>query len=175
MLAVILTGCHRRPFNLFTGGDKDSTELLDIYALQRKSIEAENEVIAVIKADSTHRWAQHEFGWWYRYTHKSDEHIDYPNLAPGRDTCCLIHETVYDLNGRFIIDAIREFDPSVGEPFSYELMLREMVDEDTVIMLVPWNFAYGTNGNSFVRPYTNIRTRLTRHSSPYIDIELTEE
>lgn len=156
--------------------------LEDIYALHQKIVSAENEVIAVVKADSGQRWVQHEFGWWYRYTNQDYEYNDYAILL-GRDTCRLIHETVYALGstgregreGGFLLDAIREFDPSSGGPFCYQIMLREMSPGDTVQMLIPWNLAYGASGNMFIPPYTNIRARLTIHTSPYADIELAED
>lgn len=176
LTVVLLVGCHKRPFNLFSSSDnQDTLSLEEIYALQRKALEAENAVMAVVKSDSSHRWVQHEHGWWYCYTSMSEDHFDEMNYLLKKDTCQLIHETVYDLSGKFILDAIREYEPVVGEPFSYRFMLREMVPGDTVLLLAPWTMAYGSTGNAFIRPYTNIRAQLTMHISPFADIELAED
>ena len=172
---LCLSSCRHRPFSIFSSSQQDTTELIDIFTIQRKAIEAENELVAIVKADSTHRWVQHEHGWWYRYPHKSDEHVELYSYYSKKDTCHLIRETVYSLEGDFLLDAIREFNPHEGEPFSYQLMLREMVPGDTVIMLIPWNLGYGTNGNTFIRPFMNMRTQLTMHVSPYADVEVAED
>lgn len=137
----------------------------DILADQRRTFESEDEIIRFVKADSN-RWVQHEFGWWYRYAHKSDAHIDYDFVAPATDTCVVIHERVRTLDGKLIVDAIREYDSSStfseqDEPFAYQIMLRELVPEDTVVMLVPWTSAYGKEGKGFVPPETNLCVELT--------------
>ncbi|MBQ7530597.1 MAG: hypothetical protein IJT12_02700 [Paludibacteraceae bacterium] len=172
---IMFAGCRKRPLSLFKGDHEDTAAIMDIVAIQQKAIEAENEVITVAKADSSLRWVQHQHGWWYCFTNQDYEYNDYLSLLNNRDTCRLIHETVYDLEGNLIVDAVREFDSSADEPVSYIFMLREMLPGDTVVMLIPWTLAYGTNGNMFVRPYTSIRTQLTIHTSPYTDIEIIED
>ena len=137
-------------------------------------MEAENVVITFVKND-THQWVQHEFGWWYRYTHLSEEHPVSYGLPTIKDTCCVIHECVYSLDGRQLVDAIREFNSrdSVNEeckePMAYRMMLSEMTATDTVILLIPWTFGYGQQGSGRVPPYTNLYVRLNIHSSPYND------
>ena len=80
LTVILLAGCHKRPFNLFSSSDnQDTLSLEEIYALQRKALEAENAVMAVVKSDSSHRWVQHEHGWWYCYTSMSEDHFDEMN------------------------------------------------------------------------------------------------
>ena len=154
----------------------------EIFAYQQKAALAENELIAVVKAD-TLPWVQHEFGWWYRYIHRSDEHIEYSLCPPPKDLQGIIRETVYNLQGdRLMVDAIREFDnletstsANCEEPIAYQLMLKELVPTDTVMMLIPWMLAYGQSGNAYVPPFTNIRVQLTWHTAPYDDVELLND
>ena len=150
----------------------------DILADQRRTFESEDEIIRFVKADSN-RWVQHEFGWWYRYVHKSDKHIEYELIAPATDTCVVIHERVCTLDGKLIVDAIREYDSSdpfseQDEPFAYQIMMRELVPEDTVVMLVPWVSGYGKNGKGFVPPETNVFVQLNIERAAYREVEIIE-
>ena len=143
----------------------------EILASQRRAFESADEIIRFVKADSN-RWVQHEFGWWYRDVHKSDKHVEYELIAPATDTCVVIHERVCTLDGRLIVDAIREYDSSdtfseQNEPFAYQIMLRELVPEDTIVMLVPWVAAYGKNGKGFVPAETNVCVELTIEKRPF--------
>ena len=150
----------------------------EILALEHRAAIAERELIAVAKADSTHRWVHHEFGWWYTYTHRSDEHVEYTGYTALRDTCFLIHERVCTMDGVLLVDAVRECctprrNDGEDELLAYKFMLCEMVPEDTVELLVPWSKAYGAQGKGHVPPYTNLRIYLTLHTNPMKDAEQT--
>ena len=178
LLLTTLVCCHRWTYSK-SKTNQDSTEVIeDIETLQRKAEMAENEVLAYVKNDTANRWTQHEFGWWYRYLHKSDMHTDIPRIVVSKDTCCLIHEVVYNLNGTLLVDAIREFDSSRQEecePSAYILMMSKLVPQDTVIMLIAWPEAYGRQGRGYVPPRTNICVRLNLHATPYTDVPLSED
>ena len=185
-LAVVSTGCqHKRTHGLFARDDRasDSSAICEVLEYQRKASEAENTVIAAVKADSTNRWVQHEFGWWYRYIHVSDDHDEYGSFVLKLDTCYLIHEVVYDLNGTFVADVIRVFDAhreegqalSENEPFAYQFMLPDMSPSDTVMLLIPWYLAYGPQGNTYIPEYANIRVLLTLHNNLPYDARLISD
>lgn len=151
----------------------------ELLALQRRGATAERELITVVKADSAHRWVHHEFGWWYTYTHRSDEHVEYVGYSALRDTCFLIHERVCTVDGTLLVDAVRECctprkNDGADELLAYKFMLCEMVPEDTVQLLVPWSRAYGALGKGYVPPYTNLRIDLTLHTNPMVDAEQTD-
>ena len=177
LLALTLTACSEQARSRLAGNNSGEQDVEEILIRQRESIKAENAVIAVVKAD-TGRWAQHEFGWWYRYTSKSPLHINYTRPPLPVDTCYWIHESVYTLDGsKLLHDAVRLYDNRDGggkhpEPFVYQMMLEEMVAGDTVLLLVPWVMAYGQQGNAYVPPLTNCRILLTLHSSPCTDAAL---
>jgi len=166
--ALLLCGCGRRQSAVSDQQSAVSDQpsaVEEILADQRRVFESEDEIIRFVKADNN-RWAQHEFGWWYRYSHKSDKHINYEFFAPAKDTCVVIHERARTLDGKLIVDAIREFDmggtfSENDEPFAYQVMLRELVPEDTLVMLVQWVAAYGKEGKGFVPPETNLCVELT--------------
>ena len=171
IVVLMLCGCGRHPGREHAGEERDSAAVAEILADQRRAFESADEIIRFVKADSN-RWVQHEFGWWYRYAHKSDAHINYDFVAPATDTCVVIHERVRTLDGRLIVDAIREYDTSgtfseQDEPFVYQIMLRELVPEDTVVMLVPWVAGYGKDGKGFVPPETNLCIELTIENRYY--------
>ena len=175
---VMLTACSRSGHGRFgrENSDGDTLTMEEIYALQQRVMAAESTVMAEVRADTASHWAQPEFGWWYKYTHKSDSHMDYMGFPPMNDSICTIREQVYDLSGdTLLLDAVREFDPKQNGPFSYEMMLYELVHDDTIEMLVPWNMAYGKTGGMNIEPYTNVRVLLTRHTTPATDVEPTEE
>lgn len=165
--ALMLTGCGRGASGSGESSGQDSAAIEDIQALLRSAEEAENALITLVKND-TNRWTQHEFGWWYRYPHRSDAHEERRGLALAKDTCCLIHEQVYTIGGRLLLDAIRECCTSTeraseNEPFSYRLMVGELMPDDTIMMLVPWPMAYGRQGTEHIPPLTNVRVQLCLH------------
>ena len=174
LLLMALTGCQYRSGSRSASTEQDSAAIAEIQAYQRRSMQAEYDVMAMVKADSVHRWTQHEFGWWYAYTHRSENHEDIISYALVKEVEYPIHETIYTLDGsRMIVDAIREYDnaetsPAMNgeEPFAYQMMLREIVPDDTVMLLIPWMLAYGRYGSDQVQPYTNILVRLTLHTEP---------
>lgn len=180
---MALAGCQHGSRSNSTGTEQDSTALAEIFEFQRKAYKAENDVIAIVKADTGRQWVQYEFGWWYHYTHKSEEHDEDVFIYEVKKPDYPIHETVYTLDGsELIVDAIREFDVPEGErgfsdtePFAYQIMLREMVPNDTAILLIPWTLAYGKEGNEHVPPYTSVRVQLTLHTDGGCDAEMTEE
>lgn len=185
-LALVCVGCQRqRAHGLFAweGSVSDSLAIYEVLEHQRKAFEAENTIIAAVKADSANRWVQHEFGWWYRYIHMSDDHDEYGSFVLKLDTCYQIREMIYDLNGTFIADVIRVFDAhreegqtlSENEPFAYQFMLPDMSPSDTVMMLVPWYLAYGPQGNSYTPEYANLRVLLTLHNDVPYDGQLISD
>jgi len=157
---AVLTGCGRRPSSGKSAAQE--ADLTDIFALQRAIAEAQNAVIAYVKAD-TARWVQHELSWWYRYTHRSEQHVEYRLISPTDTLTHTIHEVVYDLQGRMIVDAVRSFRNSEEEPFCYRIMMGELVEGDTVQLLIPWNMGYGAQGNDHVPACTNLRVQLCKH------------
>lgn len=181
-LTLLLGACHRGSRTVTHNDSSDSLTIEEIEAYRQLAIKAENDVIRYVKADSG-SWTQHEFGWWYRYHHRTDEHKEYSLLAPARAVTCPIHEVVSDLSGTLIVDAIRTFEgDSAGgvnvspiEPIAYDMMLRELLPGDTVDLIIPWHFAYGKNGGAHVPPYTNIRTRLALHTPPYNEVEIHQD
>lgn len=171
---MALVGCQHRSGSRSASAEQDSATIAEIEAYQRRAMQAEDEVMAMVKAESGTRWTQHEFGWWYAYTHRSPEHEDIISYATVKEVEYPIRETIYTLDGsRMIVDAIREYDnaetsPAMNgeEPFAYQMMLRELVPDDTVMLLIPWMLAYGPYGSDQVPPYSNIRVRLTLHTEP---------
>ena len=186
LAAVCLTACHRQ--QAASGSDEggsrqDSVTIEDIRTMQRLAQEAENAVIAYVKANGINGWTLHDYGWWYKYTYRSSAHEEQSGFVPVSDTCYVIHEQVYDLQGTLLEDAVRELvthgidslDRTCSEPIAYQLMLSEMAPADAVQMVIPWTLAYGRNGSTFVPPCTNVRVLLTMLEQPYTDIELTDD
>lgn len=175
---LLLAGCVRQSGRFRAGEERDSAAVSEILALRCSAFKSEDELINFVKTDGR-SWTQHEFGWWYRYTHKGDTHVEYELIAPALDTCFVIHEKIYTLDGKLIVDAIREYDANGtsdenSEPFVYEIMMRELVQDDTIVILVPWMVGYGKEGKGFVPPQTNMRVELTIEHSPYTEVETIE-
>lgn len=173
-VVLVLAGCGAQSHRSAEDGQQDTAAVNEILAYRHSVFQSEDEIIAYVKAD-TCRWVQHMFGWWYRYSHKSDEHVEYELIAPAIDTCLVIHESLYALDGTLIVDAIREFDTDdSNQPIAYEIMMREMVSDDTLQLLIPWAMAYGKQGSELVPPMTNLRVQLTIERNPYSDVQWTE-
>jgi len=175
ILATAFAGCRHAPHSGSAATAGDSASIQELLAYQQKAYDAENALVRFVKADSTRRWVQHEFGWWYSFIRMSDGHDEFFMYTPV-DTFCPVHETVYDLEGNKLVDAIRapgsyckDGQGSFSdEPFAYRYMLCDMAAGDTVLMLVPWHLAYGAEGTAHIPPYTNIRVLFTMHTEqPY--------
>lgn len=170
VLAVAaLMGCSRQQRTADDADSEAQSGLAEIYTAQQIAIDAENEVIAYVKADSA-GWVQHEFGWWFRYTHKSDEHVEYSLLPPADTVPHTIHEVVCDLRGTLLVDAIREYEERDAEPFAYCITMRELTPGDTIEMLLPWFTGYGAKGTEYVPAHTNLRVQLCLHTETCQDL-----
>lgn len=173
MAVLLLTACGRMHR---TAGHKNTGDTVDIEAAyqlaaedeppvvrdltrrQKEAIQAENEVMDAIKAD-TGVWVAHEFNWWYRYTSKGDTHReDLPFSATIADGTVL-HEQICTLDGQLLLDAVRPCEDE--EPFVYERMVPYLVKGDTLLMIVPWYMAFDDKGTEYVPPKTNVRITLT--------------
>jgi len=178
LLAVAFGGCRRQlPGARNADNGQDSVAVEDVLLHLRQLDEAEKTVLAFVKTD-TAVWTQHELGWWYRYAHKSDAHDEGNGLPVVKDTCCQIHESVCDLNGTFLLDAIRTLDVGVigkSEPLAYRVMVSGLTGNDTILMLIPWPAAYGKEGTHAIPPYTNISVRLSLHTDTYTEVELSDD
>ena len=169
LIGLTLAACARQQRAAKDADSPAQQDLAEIYAAQQKAIDAENEVLAYVKADNAD-WVQHELGWWYRYTHKSDEHVEY-NLLPPEDTLQhMIHEVVCDLRGTLLVDAIRGYKESDAEPLAYCIMVRELTPRDTVEMLLPWYVGYGPKGTEYVPAHTNLRVQLCLYTDNCQDL-----
>ena len=125
---------------------------------QMEAMQAENEVLAVVKAD-TNVWVAHEFSWWYRYISRGETHREDLPFSASIAEGTVIHERVYTLEGRLLLDAVRPCNDN--EPFAYERMIPYLVKGDTLEMVVPWYIAYENKGNEYIPPKTNIRVLMT--------------
>lgn len=178
LLAMAVGGCRwQLPDGGNAGYGQDSAAVEDIMIRLKNLEDAEKAVLEFVKND-TAVWTQHELGWWYRYTHKSEAHDEGKGLPIVKDTCCQIHESVYDLNGTFLLDAIRTIDTEASdksEPLAYRIMLSCLTENDTLLMLVPWPAAYGKNGTNAIPPCTNLYMQLSLHNDCYTDVELDDD
>lgn len=130
----------------------------DLTKRQKEAIQAENEVMEAVRAD-TNAWVAHEFNWWYRYTSKGETHReDLPFSATIADGT-VIHEHICTLDGQLLLDAVRPCERD--EVFVYERMVPYLVKGDTLLMIVPWYMAFDDKGTEYVPPKTNVRITLT--------------
>lgn len=179
-IAVACIGCHRLSGRFFAKSavDEQDNDIDQIIELQKRVVDAETAVITFVKSD-TNRWVQHEFGWWYRYTHLAGEHPVTGDLPMLLDTCCTIHESVYSLDGKLLMDAIRWYNSRATdtggqstEPFAYRMMIGYMHPTDTLALLIPWPYAYGKQGSEAVPPFTSIHVTLCLHDAPCQEVTL---
>lgn len=170
---MLLTGCSRQHHARHEKADetddieaayelaaesRERAVIRDVTTRQKEAMQAENEVLEAVKAD-TNVWVAHEFNWWYRYISRGETHReDLPFSATIADGT-VIHEQIYTLDGRLLLDAVRPCNDK--EPLAYERMIPYLVKGDTLVMIVPWYIAYDDKGNEYVPPKTNIRVLMT--------------
>lgn len=167
-LLLILTGCGKQSQSKAIS-EPEREDLAEVFAAQQKVIAAENALIAYVKSDTEHQWIQHEFGWWYRYEHKGEDHKEYNMLPPADTLTHTLHEVVCDMSGKMRIDVVRRYKETQDEPLGYQIMVRELVPQDTLVLLLPWNMAFGPKGNQYVSEYENLLIRLTLSDDKWYD------
>lgn len=164
LMAIALCACRpsmppQRPANMASEteikADSDMMALMNIN--QRLAGEADREINAYIRQDSTHTYAQTDKGAWICRTVKHPEG-EHPKMGEEWP----VHMLVRTMQGELLQDI--EGIMTIGSsqlPLGIEMAIREMYHHEEGIILAPWYAAWGVDGYDNIKPYTNLKIEIT--------------
>ncbi len=170
-LALALISCHRtQPQSPTrrsgqTAVKVDTTVLTLLEINQRMAAQADNELLALVdslqKKDSI-SFAQLRCGAWRKQRDEQTKQLATYAQSPKPNENWLVTWKVYSLQGEFLQDAegvytIKHFDM----PLAIEEAVDDMVEGETTTLYAPWYSAFGQQGTSNIKPYTNVRLDVT--------------
>jgi len=108
-----------------------------------------------VNAD-TLRYTLDDFGFWYAKTLRTSG----DTLRAGQQLT--IHLIMSELDGNTIADVQDIFTIGSGDlPVAINRSLTQMCMGEQMTIIAPWYTAYGIEGTSLIKPYTNLRILLT--------------
>lgn len=155
---LCLSACDRTPQKvrrLHEKAEPDSTMLAQMRFNMQMADAADKECLKAIEQDSL-RYALDEFGFWYAKTLRTSA----DTIRTGQTVT--LHLVMSELNGNAIADVEDVFAVGSSElPTAISRCLPQMCRGEQVSVIAPWYTAYGIEGTSLVKPYTNLRIQLT--------------
>lgn len=155
LLTLLLMGCNKSPQpvrHLGAESQPDSMLMAQLYFNQRMTDEADKQCLEYVKHDTLHTYAQDEFGFWYTLLYQTTQ----DSLQKGRYVD--IHIQIYELNDSLIADVKENLQIGGGElPVAINRALHNLRQGEQIQIIAPWYMAYGVEGTSIIKPYSNLR------------------
>ena len=155
---LMLAGCTQQPQqvrHLHERQEPDSAMMAQLHFNMQMASEADKMCSAWIQND-TATYALDDFGFWYTQTINSST----SPLQIGEEAT--IHLQMAELNGQVLAD-IKEI-ITIGTsdlPVAINRSLKQLGRGEQMRIVAPWYTAYGTEGTTRIKPYTNLVITLT--------------
>ena len=154
-LLLLLVGCNKTPQpvrHLGNDTQPDSLLMAQLYFNQRMINEADKQCLEYIKHDTLHTYAQDEFGFWYTIL----QHTTQDSLQKGQHLD--MHIQIFELNDSLVADIKENLQIGSGElPMAINKALNNLRKGEQIQLIAPWYTAYGVEGTSIIKPYSNLR------------------
>ena len=154
LLMMLVTGCNKSPQPVRRLGDEkpDSLLMAQLYFNQRMISEADKQCLEYIKWDTLHSYVQDDFGFWYTILQRTAQEP----LQKGQYAD--MHIQLYELNDSLVADIQESLQVGSGElPVAINRTLNNIRQGEQVQIITPWYAAYGVEGTSIIKPYSNLR------------------
>ena len=154
LLMMLVTGCNKSPQPVRRLGDEkpDSLLMAQLYFNQRMISEADKQCLEYIKWDTLHSYVQDDFGFWYTILQRTAQEP----LQKGQYAD--MHIQLYELNDSLVADIQESLQMGSGElPVAINRTLNNIRQGEQVQIITPWYAAYGVEGTSIIKPYSNLR------------------
>jgi hypothetical protein len=154
LLMMLVTGCNKSPQPVRRLGDEkpDSLLMAQLYFNQRMISEADKQCLEYVKHDTLHTYAHDEFGFWYTLLYQTTQ----DSLQKGQYVD--MHIQIYELNDSLIADVKENLQIGGGElPVAINRALHNLRQGEQIQIIAPWYMAYGVEGTSIIKPYSNLR------------------
>ena len=154
---IVSAGCTKQPQqvrHLHESQEPDSATMAQLRFNMHMADAADQACIKEVRKDSL-QYAQDDFGFWYAkvVSHPSD------TIEKGEEVA--LHLILSELDGKVIADVKDRFVAGSGDlPNAINRSLRQMCRGEEMMIIAPWYAAYGVEGTTLVKPYTNLRIDL---------------
>lgn len=153
-----MVGCTQQPQSVRRLSDKqevDSTLMAQMTFNMQMASAADRECSQWVQQDSA-QYAMDEFGFWYTKTKK--QYSDH--LKEGEKV--LIRIQMHEMNGDLLADIEEYLSIGSGDwPLVINRSLKQMSRGEEMRIVAPWYTAYGAEGTTLIKPYSNIIITLT--------------
>ena len=154
LLLLSLAGCHKNPQPVRHLGPKnepDSLLMAQMLFNQQMASAADRQCIDYVTKNDL-QYTQDEFGFWYSKTISTQ--LD--SLTKGQKQN--MHIQIYELNDSLLADIKESFEVGANSlPLAINRSLKIMRKGETMQMICPWYTAYGVEGTSLIKPYSNLK------------------
>ena len=157
-LVILCVGCTKQPQpvrHLHDKQEPDSAMMAQMRFNMHMADAADRACQQAINAD-TLRYTLDDFGFWYAKSLRTSG----DTLRAGQQLT--IHLIMSELDGNTIADVQDIFTIGSGDlPVAINRSLTQMCMGEQMTIIAPWYTAYGIEGTSLIKPYTNLRILLT--------------
>ena len=154
LLAIIgIVSCRPQPQKVRRLSDKQEPDsaLITLMTFNMQMASAADKVCREWVENDSATYILDDFGFWYSKT--INMYSD--SLQPGEQVS--LHIQLKELNGNLLGDLKEIFTIGSGDlPIAINRSLKQMSRGEQMHIVAPWNTAYGTEGTSIIKPYTNL-------------------
>ena len=157
MLAAVLAGCGgkgpQRPSRWLGKAVEPDTAQLALMELNQRLAFAADEQLLQLSQEQEETYALYQSNTWIHFYDRGD--TSQPALKRNEE--CTVHMTVYNLEGRLLLDSEASY--ILGQyklPLCIEFNLQEWAHGTHARLLVPWYSAFGMQGQDGIPPYENV-------------------
>ena len=158
LLSIAFVACQQSPQQVKHHNQPptvDSALLAQMQFNTRMATEADKACLAIVEAD-TLQYTLDDFGFWYTKTIK----LTSDNLQQGEEVN--LHIQIREINGNLILDTKMPVIIGSGDfPIAITRALKTMCHGEQMRIITPWYAAYGIEGTSSIKPYSNLIILLT--------------
>lgn len=159
LLAIgLMIGCTQQPQQvrrLSQRQEPDSAMMAQMAFNMHMAAEADKVCSAWVKNDSA-TYVMDEFGFWYTKTIR----LCADSLQQGEQV--QLHLQMAEVDGSLLADIKDVFIVGSGDlPLVINRCLKQMSRGEQMRMIAPWYTAYGAEGTTLIKPYTNLVITLT--------------
>lgn len=150
---LVTAGCSPQPQQVRRLSEKDvpDSALMAQMTFNMQMASAADKVCSAWITNDSITYTLDDFGFWYAKT--INLHSD--PLQPGEQIS--LHLQISELNDRLLADIKETFSIGSGDlPTAINRSLRQMSRGEQMHIVAPWYTAYGAEGTSIVKPYTNL-------------------
>lgn len=158
LAATLLLGCQKQPQkvrHLNETPKLDSVMMAQIEFNAQLADMADQDCRNFVEADSI-QYAIDDFGFWYAKTIKANN----DSVRQGQEVS--LHIQISEIRGELISDIKHHHIVGSGEfPTAIAHSLTMMCIGEQMRIVAPWYTAYGVDGTSIIKPYSNLLINIT--------------